>query len=105
MTVTRNRKSSTDLGGCDDSLKPLDLTPEQEAENARLASRLISRQPDADVLAEMLGLKPYKSGARPQRVPRGDLVHGRRSTYTNHKCSCDDCRRANTEYHNQRSAA
>jgi hypothetical protein len=29
--------------------------------------------------------------------PQDTFVHGRRSTYTNQGCRCDDCRRANRE--------
>ena len=36
--------------------------------------------------------------------PMDELVHGRRSTYTKHKCHCKECRRANAEYKSNKTA-
>lgn len=44
------------------------------------------------------GLMPAdRRPGRQSRRPNGRVIHGKKSTYTNHGCRCDQCRAANTE--------
>lgn len=99
--------STADLGGRDNTLDPIPWTAEQREEyerRAELTVRQFFRQdpePVSEIL-QMLGLEEYESVKRTQDDT--PLVHGKRATYVNRFCRCEDCSEANNAYYRDRRA-
>lgn len=105
-TPRKIKTSSADLGGRDDTLKMIPWTEEEKAEYERkaalTAADYLGNTEDLINVLEMLGIKTYVSKKKPRNTT--PLVHGKRGTFVNRGCKCDDCSEANNAYYRERRA-
>jgi hypothetical protein len=110
------RKSTSDLGSRDDTLKLVPWSDEERLAKERLAERTVARHVEDDtefvVVLQMLGIKPY-AAAKKQRNTT-PIKHGTRAGYTNRGCGQGDsppcpaspsCTDENNRYFRERRAA